>query len=497
MEQLDCETVEILQSRSPLTSASDKEFIEACINNGTLFKFVPVEDRSAVIRRTMEVDLLIPSLHTFFEDLKYLEVCSNALRTIAPAGKHDQTIAILYRSLFEPPENEIQIQTAEGCYRAVHGDGTLGLLPGPQGDDFCRQFRYAYFQLWLSAMRNFHDLATGPGKTSRASSKEFHHTSWERFGSTARALGFKTTVLHGGLDKEVAKFLQRVRPSCTFSYDFQSQVNNITTIIDSIRHPVGPVDESVPDMKADVIFPPNQRTGIPYQLPHQRDRSSLFLKRMRLCSHETPSSGCRVDISSFYARRSVTVFFLCPAYPTVPGQAVPTPLTDMQSQIPLPAQITLPETQFLHSLTVSAEQDTMYLNLINRMRDPQNPVTMEYLESARESFRPSQFERLRHELLQSRIQPQPDVVALMVYTKPGFPDHTVELHSIDRMEEYLNVLSTVQWPLLNEQGECIRYCDARLHSELHPPGKLYVQHLPGVQMEYLRSLSVYGYLTGA
>ncbi|KAL3468695.1 hypothetical protein BJX99DRAFT_265928, partial [Aspergillus californicus] len=76
-------SVQMLQSRAPKVSNRDLHFLEKRMNDGTLFP--SIQDgtkRNAVWNRLQTISVPIPTLQTFFSDLRYLAVARKVMRTL-------------------------------------------------------------------------------------------------------------------------------------------------------------------------------------------------------------------------------------------------------------------------------------------------------------------------------------------------------------------------------------------------------------------------------
>jgi hypothetical protein len=81
--EADAASVQMLQSRAPRVSNHDLHFLEKRMNDGTLFP--SIQDgtkRNAVWDRLQTINVPIPTLQTFFSDLRYLAVARKVMRTL-------------------------------------------------------------------------------------------------------------------------------------------------------------------------------------------------------------------------------------------------------------------------------------------------------------------------------------------------------------------------------------------------------------------------------
>lgn len=81
---LDTLTVQTLQGRCP-TVSGDYEFI--CQRNDKLFpRLEDATQRAHLMSRIRSIRHVIPSLHTFLEDTKYLEFGAKVMKALLPPG---------------------------------------------------------------------------------------------------------------------------------------------------------------------------------------------------------------------------------------------------------------------------------------------------------------------------------------------------------------------------------------------------------------------------
>ncbi|KAE8132420.1 hypothetical protein BDV38DRAFT_287736 [Aspergillus pseudotamarii] len=90
MGDLDPESVEMLQGRSPVWSTNDHVYISQLLRSGSLMPRVTDQaTRKAIGRRVLSISRIMPSMYTFMEDTKYFLPCALALRRLIPDGPRD------------------------------------------------------------------------------------------------------------------------------------------------------------------------------------------------------------------------------------------------------------------------------------------------------------------------------------------------------------------------------------------------------------------------
>ena len=79
----DAASVQIVQSRAPKVSNRDLHFLEKRMNDGTLFPSIQDSTkRDALWNRLQTIDVPIPTLQTFFSDLRYLAVARKVMQML-------------------------------------------------------------------------------------------------------------------------------------------------------------------------------------------------------------------------------------------------------------------------------------------------------------------------------------------------------------------------------------------------------------------------------
>ncbi|KAJ5642292.1 hypothetical protein N7490_006292 [Penicillium lividum] len=99
--KIDSSTVNIIKSRAPKVSGQDMEDLQQEWDKRKLFRFMDEHHRNAAWERLKEIDFLIPTLETFFQDVLFLEVGQTVIRQLCltpPKGEGtiDQTLRSQY-----------------------------------------------------------------------------------------------------------------------------------------------------------------------------------------------------------------------------------------------------------------------------------------------------------------------------------------------------------------------------------------------------------------
>ncbi|KAK4982611.1 hypothetical protein LTR50_007666 [Elasticomyces elasticus] len=268
---VDSRTVSAVQALAPSHSSSDKASIEDAISEGSIFAGVRDEDlRSRVFRNFCSVPGLVPSLHTFFENLKYLEPCCTVLKRLLNPG-NKKTIWRGLTGCYYRPDQPVA-ECAEDD-RRQHSP-----------TDLATDRSLAYKQLWLFAMRHFPEMtAVAPRKElgkGKPGVKQSSPILWQRFGDLAVSLGFRTRQ---ALD------LQREDPSKALAVQLAHSIDSATAADDVLVTRLASLVRQIRARhKTPSVFgfafgsdardtPVDRSYGRPLEDSHNADRSALFL----------------------------------------------------------------------------------------------------------------------------------------------------------------------------------------------------------------------------
>jgi len=139
--RLDANTIAILQGRCPSQSSADRAHVQIRMIAGDVLPAVTADDqRSRIFDRVCSIGHVIPSIHTFLEDTKYLEPPARILKELLP-GKCKGSLSQHFSALHSG-QTKVKVQTSEFTFE----DRTL-----PSG----RSSWLSYRQLWLFALRHF------------------------------------------------------------------------------------------------------------------------------------------------------------------------------------------------------------------------------------------------------------------------------------------------------------------------------------------------------
>jgi hypothetical protein len=290
---VDASSVVKLQSLSPQHSTADLLLISDAIDNNEIFpKIKDRESRNTLRRNICSLDNSVPSLQTFFEDMKYLEPCAKVLKALLPSKTKQSVCRGLMGSYFEPP-----ILLVEHAYNDLRTHDTRQ-----------RTATLAYQQLWLFALRNFPLMTNFTAK--KVCDKDKPHAVepspviWQEFGSLALSLGFKTAHASELSAQNPTKIIvdQLLGRYVECGLVDQAAKDNIARALRGLRRARGtPIN---PIFTGSEPLPLNERCGRPFEDDHNSDRLSLYLPQV----YHSPSTG--ENITSFYRKWSMFRMFM-------------------------------------------------------------------------------------------------------------------------------------------------------------------------------------------
>lgn len=277
---IDAVTVQKLQALAPSHSTEDAAIIRQLFAEHKVFPKVTLAgDRALLLTNTLSVCGILPSLYTFFEDIKYLEPCAKAMRGLC-GGKSTRTIhKSMVGSFFDPADRLIE-------------HSRLEFHPCPAVSPSVYQ-HLAYVQLWLFALRHFPQLSNTAPRKSRARDKpivlEPSPAIWHAFAKLAMILGFKTDDIIN---------LRRSDPS---------NDDHAVEEICSSWEALGNRREAAPDVNfaTSLALKTMERCGRPFEVDHYYDQAQLFLPKIL----EKPTLTGQ-NITTFYRKWNMLhVFF--------------------------------------------------------------------------------------------------------------------------------------------------------------------------------------------
>ncbi|KAF4451416.1 hypothetical protein F53441_5584 [Fusarium austroafricanum] len=293
---VDRQTIELLQLRAPGYSSHDASVVSKGIREGKIFPAIRHQSTRKSIWKTLKsLPCLIPSLYSFFEDLKYLHPPAKVLRQLVSPSKYSIREA-MWRIFTAQgtPENQWLLQTGDG-------ENDYQWQQGSSSD----QFEFGYQQIWLYAWRYWSELVPECPRKEEGEATPIPEKPdprrWRGIARLAARLGFESDeidkFLNSDPDREIAtEALLKARSPEHFGYDdaaFESYVTEVCRIFNLAKE--RPAD----DLKPYLLVPGRgeslaRRCGRVFDNAYKTDRKHLFLPYLYNIEHGE-ASGSQYD----------------------------------------------------------------------------------------------------------------------------------------------------------------------------------------------------------
>ncbi|KAH7108733.1 hypothetical protein B0J11DRAFT_390979, partial [Dendryphion nanum] len=147
LRRVDRATVKGVELKAPGNSKRDSQVLHGQLLSGQIFSSFSPEEREDIWNRLRHTDRLIPSLFTFFEDVKYLNACADCLKRLVKVSRKE-TVSMALDHKFT------DVNQISGQYIVEIGESLFITRPGGTGD----RINWGKRQLWLYAMRHYRDM---------------------------------------------------------------------------------------------------------------------------------------------------------------------------------------------------------------------------------------------------------------------------------------------------------------------------------------------------
>lgn len=294
-------TIAKLELLAPSVSDGDLMRVEGLIRSGEVFPSITnAQKRDAILSALLLTPGLIPTLTSFFENLKYLEPCCYILKKLLP-GKEKRTIfQSLAASYIAPKEQLLEYSTGSRLRSIVGDENALWL---------------AYVQLWAFCMRHFPSMTeTAPRKVvgKAKPSKSSNSALWHYLGDLAIKLGFRTPQAlelqrQNPYESLAQQLLRSLRPA---SPPDMRHVLRVAAACKEIEE--DPKVREWPNLTATDHLPREKRCGRPFEDDFLLDSNFLFVPTIYEIE-ETKGP----EISSLFVKRDLFISFLGNKYTLV------------------------------------------------------------------------------------------------------------------------------------------------------------------------------------
>ncbi|CCD42643.1 hypothetical protein BofuT4_P074450.1 [Botrytis cinerea T4] len=222
--------VKSLELKAPGYSTHDAQILKGELLSGQIFSNFNQQEREAIWGELQSIDFLVPSLFTFFEDLKYLSACADSLKRLVKISRRDTVYSALQRKFCLA--NELSDQYAIEISQSTFVNRSI-----PAKD--C--FDVGYRQLWAFAMRNYKEIPPDTKKKkkdllAKSGVEKADETMLSEFAALADRLGFASpeiqTLKQSSSDREIAlQALLKARKPEWYQYDETTLTSNVAQIM--------------------------------------------------------------------------------------------------------------------------------------------------------------------------------------------------------------------------------------------------------------------------
>lgn len=255
-QTVDHATVTGLEGRSPFWSHHDMRVVETYLNSGRIFSLINDHQTKSQVKETLRgIRMMIPSLHTFLADTKYLEPCAQILQTLLP----EQWRAMRRLSV---------------CH------GLTNIFAPATG------FEQAYREIWIFCFANYASMTQiGPRKDPKKPNprQSFSQDCWHRIAVLALRLGFRSEKIQELANQDPSLVFARSALTDLRCSGYQIDDTAFATGVDEMRRVLQAVksifssNSSSPFLTSDTSpsWKIELRCGRPYEQAYLNDREHL------------------------------------------------------------------------------------------------------------------------------------------------------------------------------------------------------------------------------
>jgi len=354
MQKVDQATVKALELKAPRLSTLDAKVLRGQVLGGEIFGAFSEQERVAIWGRLQAVDGLIPSLFTFFEDVKYLEACANCVKRLVSLSPRDTVSTALEKAFCDANQraDRAVIQVTESSFTSS---------PASLAD----QVDLGYRQLHAYAMRHYLQMPREPkGKELLARLMvNTEETVLRDFADLADRLGFESP--------EITALKQCPKSTVARARSERSKPLLVTDGAGEIK---------------------KRRCGLPRVEDYVEDGEFLFVNHLH---NEEEEQG--EGITSFFVRKSVYFAFF--------GRSIPLTL-DSIPRVSDRTDEDMNRSQDTHIPQERREQEQQRQELERQEQQRQEQERLERLEQEQQRLELERLELERLELERQELERQ-------------------------------------------------------------------------------------------
>ncbi|KAF3138944.1 hypothetical protein TWF569_008639 [Orbilia oligospora] len=317
-ENLDPVTVDKINSLDP-RSMSDLEVLEKLFRAREAFALFPESERQTIRNRMIRYKDAIPTLRTFFDDLKLLEACMISIKKLLPPNERLTVRQSIQGHLLQPCSDDVDIEWQESRFTPW---STLTDIKATCSSEL--YFQCAYLQIWLYTLRHFPYISgVSPRKEKgqcKAPIKESNPVVMYKLAELFKKFGVITEEVEKRLQhKPIQEYMRRLLMDCTLeNLDHESKV--FKELVRKISQHVEARVKDIPKVRVDYEEQeelPIRRTGRPFEDSFEKYRIKLYLPEL---NRAFVGSVTALEARKTFIRRFWDVDFLFPVSIDTEGQ---------------------------------------------------------------------------------------------------------------------------------------------------------------------------------
>ncbi|KAK6336917.1 hypothetical protein TWF718_009705 [Orbilia javanica] len=313
-ENLDPVTVDKVNSLDP-RSISDRDTLEKLFRTEEIFTSFSPSERENIWQRLSRYCDAIPSLGTFFDDLKLLEACMVCIKMLLPQNEKLTVRQSMHGHLLQLDSADIAVELEESKFAPWSK-----LTNQTARCDAEMYFQCAYVQIWLYTLRNFPYISSvSPRKEKgqcKAPIKERNPVMVYKLAKLFKTFNIVTEQVEERLSKNpIEEYTKRLILDCSVdcldceSSAFKTLATRAASYLESKIKYLPKIDNHYEEQEESVV----RRTGRPFVDSFEKYRTKLYLPEV---NNAFAGAVTALEAKKTFIRRFWDLEFLFPL-PTV------------------------------------------------------------------------------------------------------------------------------------------------------------------------------------
>ena len=287
------------------------------------------QQRTQILARIYEVPHIIPTLHTFLEDAKWLEPCAPLLKELLPVeckGSLSRSFAALHDG-----QGELKIQTRE-----FNNFENRSAVPA------CFSSWSSYRQFWLFFFRHFEFMGNRPPRKDKSSTKiqkpKIQQQWWVEASKLALALGYRTRPKYRDRReadvKAIQELIRSLYPVRYYDIDARKE-QQLVHLVSQVLADAAPLKGTTahPELVSDTNGcgqDVSDRCGMPHTESLHEDEENLFFNHIYSSAYE---ESPKRYLTSFAVKRDIFHAFFGIAPDELDGLTFPDDISSGQRNL--------------------------------------------------------------------------------------------------------------------------------------------------------------------